>query len=521
MILINSAAYVVPEFRTEFGKIPPCLIPLGNKKLIEFQVPSLRQAFQERIIVSLPESYELSFDEQTLLKDMGVEHIAVPDGLSLAGALLYVLNVIENPDPNVRMLHGDTYIENLPTGDNIIAVAASQDDYVWETESTGTDSELVWCGYFSFEYRRKFTRALALSNGNFVRAVRQYADSEAMSRVHIDGWHDLGHVNTYFASRSKITTQRVFNSLKISNGVVHKSGKNNAKILAESAWFTHLPSPLRRYVPQLIQTGEDEQTRQPYYVLEYLPCTPLNEIFVHGRNPVFFWKRIFALMSEFLSVARNCQTAHSDLQRIQDDSMALYAEKTNQRLQQYAHDQRLDLDAAVFYDGVQLPSLNAITRDCIHRTIHLPTIPAVLHGDFCLSNVLFDSRAAQIKVIDPRGISNGGNAMLTGDQKYDLAKLSHSIIGLYDYIIAGRYQIIAPETKNSRIDFILDERIQSIQQQFNDTAWHNNLRTVEILPLTVLLFLSMLPLHSDRADRQQAMLLNALRLYSCLTSPPK
>ena len=130
MILINSAAYVVPEFRTEFGKIPPCLIPLGNKKLIEFQVPALRQVFDERIIASLPESYELSFDEQTLLKSMGVEHIPVPDGLSLAEALLYVLNVIENPDSNVRMLHGDTYIEDLPKGDNIIAVAASQDDYV-------------------------------------------------------------------------------------------------------------------------------------------------------------------------------------------------------------------------------------------------------------------------------------------------------------------------------------------------------------------------------------------------------
>ena len=274
MILINSAAYVVPEFRTEFGKIPPCLIPLGNKKLIEFQVPALRQVFDERIIASLPESYELSFDEQTLLKSMGVEHIPVPDGLSLAEALLYVLNVIENPDSNVRMLHGDTYIEDLPKGDNIIAVAASQDDYVWETESTGTDSELVWCGYFSFEHRRKFTRALALSNGDFVRAVRQYADSEGMSRMHIDGWHDLGHVNTYFASRSKITTQRVFNSLKISDGVVHKSGENSEKILAESAWFTHLPSPLRRYVPQLIQTGEDEQTKQPYYCLLYTSPSP-------------------------------------------------------------------------------------------------------------------------------------------------------------------------------------------------------------------------------------------------------
>ena len=36
----------------------------------------------------------------------------------------------------------------------------------------------------------------------------------------------------------------------------------------------------------------------------------------------------------------------------------------------------------------------------------------------------------------------------------------------------------------------------------------------DIMPLTVLPFLSMLPLHADRPDRQEAMLINASRLYS-------
>jgi NDP-sugar pyrophosphorylase family protein len=59
MIIINSAAYVIPEFRAEFGKIPPCLLPIGNKKLVEYQVPMLRKAYDEQIIVSLPEGYRL------------------------------------------------------------------------------------------------------------------------------------------------------------------------------------------------------------------------------------------------------------------------------------------------------------------------------------------------------------------------------------------------------------------------------------------------------------------------------
>ena len=34
MILIASGAYVIAEFQVELGKIPPCLLPIGNKKLI-------------------------------------------------------------------------------------------------------------------------------------------------------------------------------------------------------------------------------------------------------------------------------------------------------------------------------------------------------------------------------------------------------------------------------------------------------------------------------------------------------
>lgn len=45
MILINSGAYVNPEFQAEFGEIPPCFLPVGNKKLIEFQSEAILNSF--------------------------------------------------------------------------------------------------------------------------------------------------------------------------------------------------------------------------------------------------------------------------------------------------------------------------------------------------------------------------------------------------------------------------------------------------------------------------------------------
>lgn len=179
MIVINSAAYVIPEFRNELGLIPPCLLPLGNKKLLEHQVQELRRFKDEKIIVSLPANYELTLDEQQLMQSLRVEVIAVPEDFSLAEALTYVLNVASVEGKTLRLLHGDTLILDLPTGLDEVAVGQSAGDYDWEIESPAENSieaTLVWSGFFSFSDQREFLRALASSRRNFVHAVREYGN---------------------------------------------------------------------------------------------------------------------------------------------------------------------------------------------------------------------------------------------------------------------------------------------------------------------------------------------------------
>ena len=107
-----------------------------------------------------------------------------------------------------------------------------------------------------------------------------------------------------------------------------------------------------------------------------------------------------------------------------------------------------------------------------------------------------------------------GELTIFGDQKYDLAKLSHSVIGLYDHIISGRYKLSGDIFSSVKIDFSTNEIVDDIQREFMSRRFISFINTQDIMPLTVLLFLSMLPLHADRPDRQKAMLANALRLYS-------
>ena len=100
-----------------------------------------------------------------------------------------------------------------------------------------------------------------------------------------------------------------------------------------------------------------------------------------------------------------------------------------------------------------------------------------------------------------------------GNQIYDLAKLCHSIIGLYDFIIADSFELEASEELGVNLTFNIDERLQEIQQLFMKKKLSPSVSNNDIIAPTILLFLSMIPLHFDKPHRQKAMLANALRLY--------
>lgn len=335
------------------------------------------------------------------------------------------------------------------------------------------------------------------------------------NKYFIDGWYDFGHINTYFQSRAKLTTERSFNSLQIVDGCIQKTGTDTKKILAEASWYKNLPSKIRIFSPQLIDSGS---VLNPYYSIEYLPIPPLNEIFVHGNNPVFFWDKIFGACSEYF---QKCAFSESELKTeiaVATGSQDLIDKKTKQRLNQFFDgNEHIDWDTVFYINQLELPSLNSIFDHCVSLANNITAIPGVLHGDFCLSNILFDSRSDRIKVIDPRGLNGLDEESIYGDISYDLAKLTHSIIGLYDHIISGAYalEFIFQDRKCLiSLEIYANQNIKEIQNIFLNRDFIQGITPIDVMPLTVLLFLAMLPLHADDTERQLALLANALRLYS-------
>lgn len=507
MILITSAAYTSPGLVSEFGKIPPCMLPVQNKRLYEHQIALFSE--KEEIYLSLPESYSLTAYDKQCLNDLSVTVLTVPDNFSLGQSLVYCLNVIADYTQPLTVLHGDTMFYSLPNDIDCCLVGHAEDNYSWATGAN--DSEFVYAGYFSFSDQSLLVRKITANNYDFIQGVKAYNQKKYLKEIFTPEWLDFNLVNSYYRSISKFTTQRVFNSLKVTRYSVTKYSKDAYKILGEANWFQSLPVEMKHYAPTVWNSGNDQD--RGFYEIEYYYLSSLSNLYVFGENPFFVWKEIIDACKDFID--QEARIKPLNLRELALQNNALFGTKTQKRLAQYCEDNSLDMDQEWCFNGMKLPSLREIgyeTDSMISKADE--RFVNMMHGDFCFSNILYDFKAKSIKVIDPRGVDLNGNYSIYGDLRYDVAKLAHSVIGLYDFIIAGRCDYKEYEAYSVSLSFHQNDAMRQVIDYFKGLTFGGySFEELNIYPILVHLFLSMLPLHHDRPERQKRLLANALRLY--------
>ena len=332
-----------------------------------------------------------------------------------------------------------------------------------------------------------------------------------MEEVYTDFWLDFGLVNSYFRSKSFLTTQRIFNDLAINRFSVRKSSNDKKKMLAEAMWFKNSPLNLKPFLPSLWEYGEEGN--KSYYEIEYFYLNTLSDLYVFGHQPLFIWKNILKACNLFVATClTNKSMVAVDLSSFNDK---IYSEKTFSRLKTYALQEHINLDEPWIINGVVVPSLNEIILEMNAAIAHPEKKHlCIMHGDFCFSNILYNFKTQSIKVIDPRGLDLDGEETIYGDVRYDVAKLAHSVLGLYDYIIGGCFSFAEVSKYNLEFEIQTESNVVEIQEYFKSQIFGDmNLDQLNTYPILVHLFLSMLPLHSDHPKRQKAMLANALKIY--------
>lgn len=511
MILITSAAYVSPGLVSEFGKLPPCMLPVQNRRLYEHQLRLFASWQAGALVLSLPDGYVLPPFDARYLTESGVRLVYVPRHLSLGQSVVYVLNVCGCYNEPLYLLHGDTLFGSLPECPDTCAVAQAEDDYNW-AQPTDEHHGDIYAGFFSFSEPSLLIRKITECGSDFIAGVRAYDAERPLHKQVMPDWLDFGLVNSYYRSISKLTTQRVFNDLKISRYSIRKSSADADKILAEAAWIASAPKSMRRYVPTLWDSGQEGG--RGYYEIEYYYLSSLAHLFVFGKNPEFVWRQILQACAEYLEAEYNEKAPEPET--VCADSQALYGEKTAVRLAEYCRKAAVDPHHAWKINGVEVPPLDTILTETDAMISKQDTrFATMMHGDFCFSNILYDFKSMLIRVIDPRGLNARRERTIYGDFRYDVAKLGHSILGMYDFIIAGRYDYAENEPYDILLSFHTDSLLQSVQAHFRNSRFAGfDSRELSVYPIMIQLFLSMLPLHHDYPERQKVMLANALRLYS-------
>ena len=524
MILIMSGAYLSAEFSSLFGMIPPSFLPVGNRRLFYWQAKSFG-SLDDKIILTLPRDFVISEADAESIEQLGIDVLRLPDGLSLGEAIVYAINVNLAIDEPVRILHGDTLCGQLDSVDlNVVLSGTTSDHYRW-AQCAINDNGMLWfrdefpsdglprqvlCGYFTFENGGGLAKCLTMAEYDFILGLNYYSRDYGLSAEDCTEWLDYGHIHTYYRSKARLTTERIFNTVTTTPLWLQKSSIDQSKIKAEAHWFESLPSDIAMFTPRYLGQFSDLEGAVSYR-LEYLYLSTLSELAIFGNLPAYSWQRIFSciddLMSKMQAIAAPAAHPH--------ESSASYLEKTLSRLVEFSRMEGVDLTALTRFNGLSLPSLEKIVEIiCSEIPDASSSDTTVMHGDLCYSNILFDPRSAQIRVIDPRGRTLDGKVSLYGDNRYDLAKLNHSVIGRYDSIIAGRYKLRRHRALDFELDLPHEGTFYEVEQQFKGMTFAGRSPCDPVVSaMTITLFLSMLPLHYDDKNRQYALLANALRLF--------
>jgi len=532
-VVIPSWSQLSPDLESETGCRYAAFIPLGGRplyRLIVEQFPhhDLKPAFKLILPPDVLDSNNAVFEEQN------VEAVLINHSSSIAMTVLAGLQGISPGDPVVVNM-ADTLVkldEDLEL--DSVYIDYRNDLYRWTSVQVKRDETLefphdrdneelvngdqkVCIGLFSFSDGHRLKTALEAAIASprtgvdpLFTAIQDYSSNIRLQLRHAACWFDCGHVDTYYESRLGYQNLRHFNSLYYDSvkGQVTKTSTKVEQFRHQVRWYKQVPEELSAFLPRIFDSSDGEH---PSITMELLSIPTLSDLYVTKRLAPGAWNgvvRTIANIQEKLS--RLCFKTNLAPQL----ARSVYLDKTRTRLEEFASQDPLAFDYKV----------RTVSRDLRLRVVleeleqfvegmGLLEIDSVspIHGDFCFSNLLFDPKARLVKMIDPRG--EFGIPGIYGDPRYDLAKLAHSYNGGYDFLVSDRFEVKLSTDAQIKFSSEMDSYHQQVRSIFESVLLYDSRLYREVQAIQALLFLSMLPLHVDKPERQLAMLATGFRLF--------
>lgn len=542
LVIIPTAKLVPIELQAEFGPISPAMIPLDGRPALHYIVEQYTDADFLVAIHEAGDALKAYIDSHIENRSIAVHDVGITQSLgeTVLSAILSQKNVPEKLIINFA----DTAVTGISTEKDCIHYAHKEEVFRWTTfsvnysgqivgineketeKSNGIVSEMVFIGIFCFVHSEAFIEILkkcVMEVGDIeplYKAVQIYSKQYAFDLHESTDWYDFGHLDTYYDSRKRISSNcREFNSISVdsSRGRITKRSQKAEKFIDEIQWYLKLPKKLQHIAPRVFDYDLDRNS--PMVEMEFYGYPVLNDLYLYGHLDLGAWTRIFKSIEQALADMREYRLGKEAGANARYARKLMYEDKTLDRINQYKDSPEFSWanQSGIYINGANVMTLNEVIEQLpqiLERSgVYSMSDLSIIHGDACLSNILFDRRNGIIRMIDPRG--SFGPYDIYGDPLYDWSKLSHSIEGDYDFLVNDLFDF---EINNSQVKLtahlsprhiaIKDlYRQRTLDHRGNDE--HHRIRLLESL-----LFLSMIPLHRDRPRSQQAFLARGLSLFS-------
>lgn len=317
---------------------------------------------------------------------------------------------------------------------------------------------------------------------------------------------DLAKIRDFLFFACGATETRHFNQVHIDSYHYTKQSSDKAKMLAEYVFYGLVPEQMR---PWLIEPFDyvDHGDSASYKMLRYYLADVALQ-WVHGAFDVESFTVFVDRLLFFIA-----QRPRKSCSKPQAASVAreLFVAKVQSRASQFlALDEgtRINTLAASISPALELNRQIARYLQLYHRHEHEFACEHLVvgHGDPCFSNVLYDQQSYILKLIDPKGAVT--ETAIWTHPLYDLCKVSHSVLGDYDFINNGLFSVSFADNNDVVLSLahLSHGALKSIYSQ-QVRAQGIDEKLVRLGEAS--LFLSMLPLHIDYPNKVMAFMLKA------------
>jgi dTDP-glucose pyrophosphorylase len=504
-------------------------IPVNGKPVIAWILDDLiRKGFRENIhIVVRAEDKKL----QMLLlcvyaKKAGVKYIPLVEPSNILVSLWAGLSSLSD-EGAVQIILGDTLIrDDFECKQDMVYVGevddskrwclALMDEHGWLTELIDKKenqylSRQALAGYYFFAdtplLKSAVKQSLESGEKELSAAIRLYMKEKPIQTRRAKEWYDFGHIDNLLNAKRSLMRPRYFNQLEINPilNTIKKNSENTEKLRDELDWYLHIPDELKVLTPRILH--HEVRGNRVEIIQEYYGYPTLSEMYVysdlHPENWVIILRHLLKIHQQFCKY----KTVMPD-----DTLTDMYIKKTEKRLaalmqSSYWHD--LLNRKEIIYNGKVYQNFGLLKPliEMIVEEMKQDFSPCIIHGDFCFSNILYDFVNQIIRLIDPRG--SFGAKGIYGDPRYDMAKLRHSVAGMYDFIVSDLFEV-REDKDGFQAEIFNMQNLNPVIENFDHKLIENGYNIQHIKLIEGLLFISMLPLHQDYPKRQLMMFLTGI-----------